>query len=79
MVFEDFDLMIRDRYNNSLCVGDYIKNILFIDGKITELKGQIVYSPRDYAFAIAWEDGYTYPLLEYKENFWKGVEKCAKS
>ena len=78
MSFEGFDLGLKDKYNNCLCVGDYIKDILFIDGQITEDKGQIVYSPKLFCFAIQWAEGDIYPLHDYTDNFWKGVEKCAK-
>lgn len=54
MAFEGFDLMIRDKFNNSICVGDKFKHILFDEeeGKIIENKGQIIYSPKYYCFAI---------------------------
>lgn len=76
MAFEGFDLGLKDRYNNCLCVGDYIKDILFIDGQIVEEKGQIVYSPKLFCFAIQWGDEEIVPLYEYYDDFWKGVEKC---
>lgn len=78
MAFEGFDLMIRDKFNNSICVGDKFKHILFdeVEGKIIENKGQIIYSPKYYCFAIVWEDTYIDSLSHYTDNFWKGVEKC---
>lgn len=80
MAFEGFDLGLKDKYNNCLCVGDNIKDIFFIDGQITEYKGQIVYSPKLYCFVVQWEneDEDIIPLFIMNEYFWKGVEKCAK-
>lgn len=79
MAFEGFDLGIRDKYNNCLCVGDNIKDIFFDE----ELKqfgediGKIVYSPKKFCFGIDWAGEFV-PLLDYDDNFWKGAEKCAK-
>lgn len=73
MAFEGFDLGLKDKYNNSLCVGDFIRY-----NKL-EYKGQIVYSPKLYAFSMIWEnDDDIYPLHIYTGNFWEEVEKCAK-
>jgi hypothetical protein len=78
MAFEGFDLGIRDRYENCLCVGDNIKEFLFIDGQRIEHKGQIVYSPKMFCFAVRWTDYGIYPLHNLEDDFWEGVEKCQK-
>lgn len=71
MAFEGFDLGLKDKYNNCLCVGDYINPNFFI-----ERKGQIIYSPKLFSFVVQWDSGNIKPLHEFTKNFWKGVEKC---
>jgi len=77
ILFNGFDLGLKDKFNNTLSVGDNIKDIFFDEdtGQFKSNVGEIVYDTERCCFSVQWEDDIT-PILEYEPDFWKGVEKC---
>lgn len=53
--FIGFDLNIKDKNGNSLCVGDKVKEVYDEEEPIEIIYGKVIYSPDKKAFGILWE------------------------